>query len=396
MSCAMMRGLIATVALFFWSLGELSAQPLVMRTQDPQAGSRVFGSKGCILCHAVSGVGGKIGPDLGRIAGPRSFHDLAAAMWNHLPGVMERMRWLGISRSRLTPQETADLIAFLFTLNYFDETGNLEAGQRLFTEKKCVVCHQIGGTGGVVGPNLDSLSQYGSPIFVAAAMWNHGPAMAMAMGARGIQRPIFRAGELLDLVAYLKSVAPGANSEPLYLLPGKVDEGRRLFVAKQCSECHSVGGQGGRIGPELGEQARQKNVTEFAARMWNKAPAMMRAMQEKEITIPQIRAEEMADLVAYLNSVRYFGSANPDKGRELLFVKRCLSCHSFEGRGGRNASDLAKSKGLDSPAATLSALWNHSFISQSPTEPLWPRWPRFLPQEMADLLAFLEAIGQSP
>ena len=58
-------------------------------------------------------------------------------------------------------------------------------GRRLFTEKKCVVCHTYQGAGGVVGPNLDHLTQFRSPIYVAAAMWNHGPQMAEKMKEKG-------------------------------------------------------------------------------------------------------------------------------------------------------------------------------------------------------------------
>ena len=64
---------------------------------------------------------------------------------------------------------------------FADDRGAFSEGRRLFTEKRCVVCHQVAGIGGVIGPSLDFLGQYGSPIFVAAAMWNHGPAMAEVM-----------------------------------------------------------------------------------------------------------------------------------------------------------------------------------------------------------------------
>ena len=115
------------------------AQPLFSPAQDPLAGSRVFGTKGCSKCHAVNGVGGTVGPDLGRIARPRSFFDLATAMWNHLPRMTERMRELGIARPTLDAREAGDLIAFLYTLNYFDPPGSPEAGRHLFTAKRCVV-----------------------------------------------------------------------------------------------------------------------------------------------------------------------------------------------------------------------------------------------------------------
>ncbi len=374
--------------------GSSFAQQLFTPTQDPLAGSRVFGAKGCVKCHAVNGVGGTVGPDLGRISQPRSFYDLAAAMWNHLPQMLEQMRQLGIDRPRLDPREAGDLVAFLFTLDYFDPPGDVQTGKRLFAEKTCVVCHQVGGIGGVVGPNLDFLKQYGTPIFVAAAMWNHGPAMAEAMRARGIERPTFRGPELLDLVAYIKSASPAPAESPLHVLPGRPEEGRRLFAEKRCIECHSVGGRGGRVGPDLAQRGVHRSLTQFATAMWNKAPAMMRAMKARGFTPPQLAAEEMADLVAYLYSVQYFAeSGDPRRGRRLLADKGCLGCHSLDGRGGKVAADLARVRGLDSPAAVISALWNHAVVMPARPEGRQAPWPRFRPEEMASLVVFLQTLG---
>jgi mono/diheme cytochrome c family protein len=387
---------VAAAVLLLYPLGPALAQPLFSPTQDPIAGSRVFGAKRCVQCHSVNGVGGKIGPDLGRIPRPRSFYDLAAAMWDHLPKMAERMEQFGIHRPYLNPEETGDLIAFLYTLNYFDPPGNLQAGLRLFTEKKCVICHQVGGTGGVVGPNLDSLAQFGSPIFAAAAMWNHGPAMAEAMRARKIERPIFKGSELLDLIAYLKSTAPVPADVRLYLLPGRADEGRKLFAEKRCILCHSVKGQGGRVGPDLAERGLHRSLTQFAAGMWNKAPAMIEAMKARGIAVPQLRAEEMADLVAYLYSVQYFAEpGEPAKGRQLVGDKGCLGCHSVSGAGGKSASDLARVKGLDSASTVIAALWNHSFIMEHRAGRRKGTWPQLSPEEMAHVVTFLQTLGRT-
>ena len=214
-----MRAAIAGAVLSAaWVVGlviSLPAQPLFSPTEDPMAGARVFGVKGCAKCHALQGMGGQIGPDLGRIQRPHSFYDLAAALWNHAPPMAQRMRQLGIARPQLDARETGALVAYLFTLDYFDPPGDAEAGRRLFTEKRCIVCHQVGGSGGVVGPNLDALKQYDSPIYLAAAMWNHGPQMAEVMRAKGVPRPTFKESELLDLVTYINAASAAQRGGPL-------------------------------------------------------------------------------------------------------------------------------------------------------------------------------------
>jgi mono/diheme cytochrome c family protein len=376
------------------SLDAAWAQSVFSPSQDPLAGSRVFGAKGCVKCHSINGVGGKVGPDLARILRPRSFYDVATAMWNHLPRMADRMKQLGITRPQLTAQEAGDLVGFLYTLNYFDPPGNTAAGRQLFSEKKCIVCHQVGGTGGVVGPNLDSLKQFASPIYVASAMWNHGPAMAEAMKAKGVERPTFTAEELRNLVAFLAPATGGAPEGPLYVLPGRPELGRDLFVEKKCIQCHSVGGVGGKVGPDLVGLGVRRSPVEFAATIWNKAPAMMAAMSTRGITVPQLRPEDMADLVAYLYSVRYFASGGSvPKGWLVASSKGCLQCHGVSGERGKPASDLTKAKGLDSSAAVLAALWNHTVVTARVAGHRL-EWPVLKADEMADLVTLLESISQ--
>jgi mono/diheme cytochrome c family protein len=387
---------VAAVALSLGLAGATWAQPVLSPSQDPLAGSRVFGAKGCVKCHSVNGVGGKVGPDLARISRPRSFFDLATAMWNHLPRMTERMKQLGIDRPKLDAQEAADLVGFLYTLNYFDQPGDSAAGKRLFTAKRCVVCHQVGGAGGVVGPALDHLAQFRSPLFVAAAMWNHGPQMAEAMKQRGIERPAFTPQELRDLVAFLAPATGGPPEGPLYVLPGRAEVGRQLFSERRCIECHAVGGVGGKVGPDLVELGVRRSPVEFAAAIWNKAPAMAAAMRQRGITVPQLKPEDMADLVAYLYSVRYFASGNISSGWKVAYEKGCLHCHAVYGERGKPASDLTRARSLDSAAAVLAALWNHAVVTPPAIGGKKPEWPLFRGNEMADLVALLQALTRRP
>ncbi len=373
------------------------AQPLFSPTQDPLAGERVFNAKGCVKCHAVNGAGGKVGPDLARALRPRTFYDLAAALWNHAPRMADRMRQLGIARPQLDARASADLAAYLFTLGYFDRPGNAQAGRRLFTEKRCVVCHKVGTTGGAIGPALDGLKPLASPIYLAAAMWNHGPQMAELMEREKITRPTFMGSELVDLIAYINSASPKASRAPLYVLPGRADEGGRLFVQKRCVECHSMGGPGDPIVPSLAERALHRSLTEFAAAMWNKAPAMYQALASRlEGSVPQLRPEEMADIVAFLYAARYFKEAgDPHNGAIVATNKGCLNCHGLYGERGKVASDLSAAPGLDTPAGVLSALWNHSFIADPRTERDRTPWPTLRGKDMADLVAYLRAFKRA-
>jgi hypothetical protein len=72
------NGVSAAVAVLLWAQGPGFAQPLFNTAQDPVAGARVFGSKDCLKCDRIDGLGGKTGPYLARIPRARSFYDLAA------------------------------------------------------------------------------------------------------------------------------------------------------------------------------------------------------------------------------------------------------------------------------------------------------------------------------
>jgi mono/diheme cytochrome c family protein len=333
-----------------------------------------------------------VAADLAKNTRAHSFYDVAAALWNHLPRMTERMKQLGITRPELTAQEAGDLIGFLYTLNYFDPPGNAAAGRKLFTEKRCAVCHQVGGAGGTVGPKLDSLKQFASPMYLASTMWNHGTAMAEAMKAQGIERPTMTAQELRDLSAYLAPATGGSADGPLFVLPGRPEMGRSLFVDKSCVQCHTVGGTGGTVGPDLVGLSARRSPVAFAAAIWNKEPAMLKAMAAQNVKVPQLKPEEMADLVAYLYSVGYFaGGGSIPRGWVVATNMGCLHCHGVYGERGKPASDLTRAKGLDSSAAVVAALWNHAVVTPTVAGKKVP-WPQIPPTEMANLVALLQSL----
>lgn len=355
-------------------------------SQNVLAGSRVFGERGCSDCHSINGLGSHVGPDLGQSPTPRSANQFGAAMWNHLPSMRAQMRARGITAPRLRARETGDLIAFLFWVNYFEPVGDTERGRRIFAEKGCVTCHQVGGVGGVMGPALDRSQVGNSPIHVATALWNHSVDMASSMDTLAVPRPRFLSNELNDLIAYLASASRDLPTGPVYILPGRADAGRRLFESKNCIRCHSINGRGGTRAPDLATRPR-RDLLEFAATLWNKAPRMTRVMREAGIEIPRLEPGDMANIVAYLASVQYLGEAgSAARGRRHLGNKGCTACHALNGRGGNGAPDLSTRRGFDTQPAVIAALWNHVAVeglqSQQST------WTELDDHEVADLVAF--------
>ena len=60
------------------------------------------------------------------------------------------------------------------------------------------------------------------------------------------------------------------------------DRGRKLFVAKGCVACHAINGVGGHDAPAMDAHQMQglMNPFDFAAKMWNHAPAMIAAQED--------------------------------------------------------------------------------------------------------------------
>ena len=210
--------LVVVASLCVGTLGVAFGQVLFNPPRDPVAGARLFETKGCVGCHAMNGVGGGDGPDLGRTARPRSFYDLAAAMWNHLPHMSRRIWASGADRPYLSPYEMSDLIAFLYAPNalgppgaveggerFFVESGDPQRGEQLVTAKGCLACHALPGGegGGKIARSFDRLKGSETPWIVLAAMWNHSFLMALNTESQRRAWPRLTSEETADLLAFL-------------------------------------------------------------------------------------------------------------------------------------------------------------------------------------------------
>lgn len=173
---------------------------------DPAHGRELFREKGCILCHAVDGEGGTVGPDLGR--NQKLLHtltQLSGQMWNHSPEMGQAMKSKGIERPRFEGREMPDLIAYLYTVHYFDDPGDAQTGSQVFKAKGCATCHGENGQGGKGGPAIQYLKGKFSVVRMAYTMWQHGPQMYARAQQQKIPWPIFQGNDMANLIAYLNS-----------------------------------------------------------------------------------------------------------------------------------------------------------------------------------------------
>jgi mono/diheme cytochrome c family protein len=288
---------MASLLSFLYYLGSLGPPG------DPVAGARLFNEKRCVSCHSLAGKGGTHGPKLdsyGRYASPIY---LTASLWNHgqrMAGLMEALR---VPRPTLEKNDIADLLAYIRAAagsveRTYIQPGNPQNGKKLFAEKRCIQCHSVADsetTNKAQAPNL-RVRLSGSLVKIAGAMWNDGPQMWSKMSERGIAVPSLSSEEMSDLISYLYFLQ--------FIDPaGDVRRGRVVYEEKRCARCHSLPGVGGTAGPDLFKAAKTKTPLEMVTDMWNHATTMEQKMLEENLQWPVFKGGEMADLLAYLQSV---------------------------------------------------------------------------------------------
>jgi cytochrome c len=346
---------------------------------DIKEGWKVFTVKKCSTCHSIWGEGGKEGPDLGIL--PQSYvsqSQLAALLWNHWPEMWGKMTAKKISIQKIDKKEMADLFAFLYFIRYMDEPGSPQNGKVLMAAKHCSKCHpavKVGAKG-----DLARWGMYINPILWAQMMWNHAPQMEQEMRKRGLSRVEFKGNEMVDLIAYIRSLS--SETEKVYLSPGDLQSGKKLFSQKGCILCHSPRG-------ELDLSKKKdfpRTLAQLAGMMWNHSPKMWKGIEEKRMERPTLSPQEMTDLVAYLFSTQYFDEpGNPEEGKNIFVKKQCILCHSKSTK----MPNLSALKGQISPILMAQTMWNHGPEMLEKMRKAKVSWRKIDGKEMADLMEYL-------
>jgi mono/diheme cytochrome c family protein len=187
------------VLVYLEDLPTARSAEAVFEPGDPESGREIFISR-CETCHGFRpSLPGRV--DLLERATPLTMMGYAAAMWNHAPRMEARA---GGELPLLEDGAMSDVVSYLFAQRYFAGYGDPATGERVYMEKGCAACHEIGreATG---APELTASPEVHSPITMTRALWNHGPAMLETLEDRGMAWPVFEGTEMSDLIAYLNS-----------------------------------------------------------------------------------------------------------------------------------------------------------------------------------------------
>ena len=309
---------------------------------NPERGSALFyGDKQCGICHSINGSGGRVAPDLsGRRPITPAMGWLVTVLWNHAPGMWRQIGKANKAYPQLDPQETADILAFLYQASTLDRTGDPHAGQNIFSEKGCSRCHSVNGAGGKAAPDLATISDRGDSDAWIGAMLDHASSMVIPITTALAKWPQFSGDEMNDLIAYVSGASPQpANTRRES--GGNAERGWSVFQSR-CIACHSVRGQGGGIGPGLGpDRDLPLSTAQLASVMWNHAPAMLQRGREAGIAALQLQGNEMADLRTFLASLRYFEPTGSSLVGERVFSERgCAACHGRAAEGTKMGPQL--------------------------------------------------------
>jgi cytochrome c2 len=269
--------------------------------------------------------------------------------------------------------------------------GDPFRGRELLSEKLCTQCHSVWSHGGIIAPEMSTAVAGKSWFDLVGDFWNHTPRMIDAMASRGHDWPTIDKRQMADLVSYLYYLR-------LFDSPGDAARGAIAFSQLRCVTCHSLGGEGGRMGGPLDRFSAYPSSVTLGQAMWNAGPRMQQAQIGRWTAISIFAGSEMADIQAYIRlrairadrRVELLPLPDPTRGAKVFEAKRCVSCHGGERSEGPDLTHVALHRTVSEISG---ALWNHSYAMNEWMRSRGIPFPRFEGTEMADLISFLYFLG---
>ena len=315
-----------------------------------QLGHRLFLEKGCASCHVIEGLNPQkdFGPDLSAIGGKNASelefgaaripHNLVAYIQAKLQDPVSvnaaaRMPQYNWNQSDLDAVTTA-----LLSMKGPPGTSALQnlvvprkvaafrtAGtfSQVYERYKCYTCHSFNGYGGDLAPDLSYEGSRAQRQWLVDFLKNPQtlrPTLILRMPQLNMSDK-----DAAILADYMTMVLqhPAANPATLdaqQFTPAMVTLGKQLYEVKyQCQSCHTIGGTGGYVGPNLNNAGNWLTPAWIEAWLTNPQALVPDTIEpRRNFTEPEIHA-----LTAYLMTLRQ--SANPRKTASTIRTHAAVS-----------------------------------------------------------------------
>jgi mono/diheme cytochrome c family protein len=369
-------------------------------SNEPAAGTSLYGESFCASCHAVQNaagnmVGGDVGPELTRVGSKVKLEWLQA--WLRNPRVYDPPT--SMPHYRFTDAQVATLAGFLLAKTDPDLLSNIHLdpptreqiahGKRLISDYGCASCHEIAG---IKKPDnfAPELSHVGSkpitqliflpgmprtlPDYISGKIKNP---RAFAPGLKMPQYS-FSATQIDALTTALLSLNDRSYTLPPSLaVPAPPDtdyqpagKAGKLMSDLGCFSCHRINGRGGDMAPDLtweGSSVQREWLIQFFRNPGTLRPALIRRMPRFNLT-----DDEIKELTDYIMTVYQSPEVDRDSmplngysqgqielGKELFYGKYgCQGCHIV---------DTKTDKGYIGPTLThvgsrLTAAWIYHWM----------------------------------
>jgi cytochrome c oxidase cbb3-type subunit 3 len=137
-------------------------------------------------------------------------------------------------------------------------TASTSGGQQMF-DSSCASCHGLDGRGGERAPDIATRPEI-------ARLSDQDLLKVLRAGIPEKGMPPFAAlgtAKLSALLGYLRSLQGKGTAVPVV---GNTERGKELYWGKAgCSECHTVNGAGGFLGPDLSRYGENHSLAEIRA-----------------------------------------------------------------------------------------------------------------------------------
>ena len=310
--------------------------------EEIQTGRRLFVEKGCASCHAVEGISPQkdFGPDLSALGAknvselefghatiPRSLVTYIQAKLTDPVSVNPAAR---MPQYALNPADLDALTTALLSMTGSSTPSGLQklviprnaaafhpagAFGEVYERYKCYACHKFNGFGGDLAPDLSSEGSRAQRQWLVDFLKDPQtlrPTLVLRMPQFNMtEKEAAILADYFGMVLQNPDVNP-ARADAKAFTPQMAALGKQLYEVKyQCQACHTTGGSGGYVGPNL------TNAGNWLTPAW-----IMAWLRNPQALVPDtieprrsFTEDEIKALTAYLLTLRQGGRAQQKTAR---------------------------------------------------------------------------------